>query len=153
MVLYQTNFILHSGHHSSSNFVSLSLSLSVSIILRILCIHLHFLATLSRMTNRRSLRIFYESDIISKNTFFFSFWGVFNFNSVPASLFVDLNAHLDCYHHLSFFREVWFWGKDRKILTTLAVFTGGDRGYLDYWDMTANSFVEIYWKSKDRAVM
>jgi len=90
MVLYQTNFLLHSwdlstalttkvsmcriyggqiGREKIILLVSFFLSLSVSIIPRILCIHFHFLATLFRMTSGRSLRTFYESDIISKTLF------------------------------------------------------------------------------------
>jgi hypothetical protein len=91
MVLYQTNFLLHSGDLSTVLttkvsmyriyggqigrekiilLVSFSLSLSVSFIPRILCINFYFLATLLfRMTRGRSLRTFYESDIISKTLF------------------------------------------------------------------------------------
>lgn len=73
-----------------------SLSFSVSIIPRILCVHLHFLATF-RNASGIILRTFYESDIISKNTpppLFF--WEAVNFNSGSASHFVYLNSHLDC---------------------------------------------------------
>jgi hypothetical protein len=109
MVLYQTNLILHSGDLSTAlitkvsmcriyggkigkgkNILLVTLSLSVSIILLILRIHFHFLATHLRMTSGRSRRTFYESHIISKNTFFPPFEGLVNSNAVSASLFLDL---------------------------------------------------------------
>jgi hypothetical protein len=113
--LYQKNFILHSGDLSTAlttkvsmcriyggqigrgkNILLVTLTLSVSIIPRILCIHFHFLATLFRMTSGRNLRTFYESDIISKNSFFPPLEGLVNSNFVSASLFLDLNSRLQC---------------------------------------------------------
>jgi hypothetical protein len=93
MALCQTNFVLRSGVLPTPLTTKVSMcriyggqmgrgtdhssavSFSVSIIPRILCIHLHFLANIFRMTSGRSLRMLYEKYIIKKNTLFCPFEG------------------------------------------------------------------------------